>query len=301
MLVENKVQKLMAMSEVPTDAMIKEIDKNYLSMLVADNPSLGEKDFIEFISKCRLTGADPRLNQIYLIVHNSWNSQKRVSEPKGTTIFSYQFFLRLAQKTGELDGLHVETNSDTYMDFNNCKTRPSITTTCVIKRRGMAESIVYKARLWEFAKTDKEGKLSGNWKNSTYMMLEKCAVANALRWAFPETLGNMYIGEEMEKVTAEKPQTIKVEAEVNKIEAPKQQEPELVQEQEDTEALEAKRSEILDFLNTRNSGWFEIIGRKKEQMLEVVNTTQTVDGMNSIYDRCLKYDQLVEKSKSDGL
>jgi phage recombination protein Bet len=209
-VIQDSVNELMLMSELPKEKIVAEMDRNYLAQLVKANPTLAKEDFVAFITKCQLTGADPRMNQIYLIVHNAWNSQTRTSSPKGTTVFSYQFFLRLAQQTGQLESMEVETVKEPYLDFNSGEERPSVTTKCHVKRTGQGK-ITYQARFWEFAKTDKDGKLQGNWRQSPYLMLEKCAVANALRWAFPETLGNMYIADEMEKSTGVTPKTNHVE------------------------------------------------------------------------------------------
>lgn len=193
-------KELIGMSNLPKNQIKRQMDENYLSMLVKANPNLDRQHFVEFITKCQLTGADPRLNQIYLIVHDSWNSQTQRKEPKGTTVFSYQFFIRLAQQTGQLEDFDVETFTDEYLDFNTTRKRPSITAKAWVKRKGQGK-FNYKARLWEFAKTTKDGLLMGNWKASPYLMLEKCAIANVMRWAFPEVLGNFYVADEMERAT----------------------------------------------------------------------------------------------------
>jgi phage recombination protein Bet len=282
--IDTTVQELMHLSEVPKEAMVREMDRNYLGMLVKQNPTLAKEDFVNFITKCQLTGADPRMNQIYLIVHNAWNSQKRVSEPKGTTVFSYQFFLRLAQQTGQLEGMNVELIREPYLDLQSGKERASVTAKCHIKRLGQGE-IVYQARFWEFAKTDKDGNLSGNWKNSPYLMLEKCAVANALRWAFPETLGNMYIADEMEKATG-KPVAIDIEP-IKAIVKP-QPEPKIETPERDIEDM---RDEIREFLATRSDEWFERIGRDRVKMVAMVETEQDLAVMKAIMAKTLQYDK----------
>ena len=198
--IKDVTQDLINMCNMPTNQVKRAMDSNYLSMLVKANPNLNKQHFVEFITKAQLTGADPRLNQIYLIVHDSWNSQTQTKEPKGTTVFSYQFFIRLAQQTGELEGFDVDIIEDPYLDFQTGKKRPSVTARAWVQRKGYGK-MHYKARLWEFAKTTKDGTLMGNWKASPYLMLEKCAVANVMRWAFPEVLGNFYCADEMEKAT----------------------------------------------------------------------------------------------------
>ena len=291
MVLEPTINELIALSEVPKDAMVKEMDRNYLSLLVSENPTLDKKYFVDFITKCQLTGADPRMNQIYLIVHNSWNSQKQTTEPKGTTVFSYQFFLRLAQQTGELESMRIDTVKEPYLDLSNGKEKPSITTKCHIKRSGKAE-ITYQARFWEFAKTDKNGNLQGNWKTASYLMLEKCAVANALRWAFPETLGNMYIADEMERTTG-KSESAAVQQKAAVVQQPVQQ---VEKPQESIPAtssheLDEMRSEVRSFLETRPDEWFSKLNKDRKLMLEMVDAVKTMDNMTKIYQKCMQYDK----------
>jgi phage recombination protein Bet len=291
MSIDSTVNDLVSLSDIPKEQKARELDKNYIAMLVRNNPTLDKRDFIEFITKCQLTGADPRMNQIYLIVHNAWNSQKRVSEPKGTTVFSYQFFVSRAQQTGQLEGWGVDTVKEPYFDVISELERSSLTAICWVKRVGM-EKMVYRARFWEFAKTDKDGKLIGNWKASPYLMLEKCAVANALRWAFPETLGNCYIQEEMEKVTGgyqqSYPQTVN-KKEPAKIEAPAAT-PQL--------PIDELKKEIVDFLNSRPADWFEVIQRNKEVMLDVVGSSKDIATVKDLYQKTIDYDSKYQQSFS---
>lgn len=202
---------LMSMADMPREEIKRAMDKSFLCNLVRQHPTLDQAAFVEFINKCQLTGADPRLNQVYLLVHNAWNSEKKVTEPKGTTVFAYQFFIQMAQKTGELEDFGVETVSDTYMDLMTGQEKKSITAKAWVKRKGARYE--YKARFWEFAKTNKDGNLMGNWRVSPYLMLEKCAIANVMRWAFPESLSGIHTTEEITNDGAE-PVQVQVQAPV---------------------------------------------------------------------------------------
>lgn len=290
--VSNTVKDLMLMADMPKDQIKREMDQNYLSMLVKQNPALERSHFVEFITKCQLTGADPRLNQIYLIVHNAWNSQKQTTEPKGTTVFSYQFFLRLAQQTGELEDMRVEIIREPYLDLMTGKERASITARCIVKRKGKGET-VYQARFWEFAKTDKSGNLQGNWKASPYLMLEKCAVANALRWAFPEVLGNLYIADEMEKVTGgqqhhhQEPKRVEPVRVTTVVHEPVQQppQPELKPIQsDDPMTLEEMKEDMLGFLKTVSESFFQKMGKDRDYLTQKVKAETDYGKAKSMYD-----------------
>lgn len=301
--IDSTINELMTMAELPKEQLVKEMDRNYLAGLVRDNPTLNKSDFVNFITKAQLTGADPRLNQIYLIVHNAWNSQKRVSEPKGTTIFAYQFFLQKAQQTGQLESLRVETKREPYLDLQTGRERNSVTTYCTIKRSGKAE-IVYPARFWEFAKTDKDGNLSGNWKAAPYMMLEKCAVANACRWAFPETLSGMYISEEMEKATHEPVKvTQKSVQQQVPVQIPEQKSQPDAQNQAQSDEFMTLRDDLLEFMSGLPATWFSALGLHKPAMMAKIMDARTTDEIINMSKRVAEFDdrykELVKKEKRD--
>ena len=276
---EQTTNDLIELAAMPKNQVKREIDKNYLQMLVENNPDLNKKDFVDFISKAQLTGADPRLNQIYLVVHNSWNSQKRTTEPKGTTLFAYQFFIRLAQQTGLLQDWGVDIKEDIYLDIVTGRKRPSLTATAWLMRKGQGR-ITYSARFWEFAKTDKDGNVQGTWKSMPYLMIEKCAVANVMRWAFPEVLGNFYVVDEMERVTS-----------VDSVDMPKPNmttvptgptgPSEVVEYNRD---LEDMREIMMDLLQTADDQFFVACGKTRELMIEKVAGEKSPEQLSKMWD-----------------
>lgn len=300
-IIQDTTKELIALCNLPKNQIKREMDTNYLSMLVKQNPNLKQEHFIEFITKCQLSGADPRMNQIYLIVHDSWNSQTQTKEPKGTTVFSYQYFIKLAQQTGQLEDFEVETITDEYLDFNTTRKRPSITSKAWVKRKGQGK-LNYKARLWEFAKTSKDGALMGNWKVSPYLMLEKCAVANVMRWAFPEVLGNYYVADEMERATASTEKVIptkvySVLTETAQIEE-KPKEPfepieviETVAEMDEfgfEKDIEDYRKELITLIEEADPSFFTKIGKDKYYMMAKVDNETDLTKMKSMYDFVVK-------------
>jgi len=280
--IDNTVNELMAMADMPKDQIKRAMDQNYLSNLVRQHPTLDKSQIVEFINKCQLTGADPRLNQVYLLVHNAWNKDKQKEEPKGTTVFAYQFFIQMAQRTGELEDFGVDTVPDTYLDLVTGKERKSLTAIAWVQRKGQGK-MTYKARFWEFAKTMKSGDLMGNWKVSPYLMLEKCAIANVMRWAFPESLTGIYTSDEIEKGSQLPPKP--VQAPRVEISAPQ---PISV---EQSASLEQVRSDVLDFLNTRQDEWFVKLGKLKANLVQVLENEKTLDGMLFLQGKTEEYER----------
>lgn len=296
-VIDNTVTELISLSAMPKDQIVKEMDRNYLASLVRANPNLNREDFVTFVTKCQLTGADPRLNQVYLTVHNSWNSQKRISEPKGTTIFAYQFMLQKAHETGELESLSVETKREPYLDLMSGRERASITAYARVKRKGKAE-ITYAARFWEFAKTDKEGNLTGTWKTGPHLMLEKCAIACALRWAFPEILSGVDVKEEMEKVVGDEGSHEQDHVKVHH--RPVQQRPaqipvETVSQPSAPDLSQnadfiALKGDLLEFVQSRSDEWFNVLGLSKSSMLRSVTEARTIDIITTMSQKVAAHD-----------
>lgn len=288
-------RELITLANMPRNQIKREMDVNYLDMLVKANPTLKKEHFVEFITKCQISGADPRMNQIYLIVHDTWNSQTQTKEPKGTTVFSYQFFIRLAQQTGQLEDFDVEITEESYLDLVSGKRRPSLTAKAWVKRKGQGK-LHYRARLWEFAKTTKDGSLMGNWKASPYLMLEKCAVANVMRWAFPEVLGNFYVADEMEKAThSEKSAAKQVTIEAKEsgiIESETPEKPPVKINHEDEfgfdKNIEDYRRELMVIIEGSDIDWNAKIGKEKDEMLSKVVSEVNLDRMKIMYEFVMK-------------
>lgn len=171
-----------------------DLNANFFYQLAASNPQLDKQDFIGFLQQCLLNGADPRRKQVYLIPRTS------KGETKGTTVFAYQFFIAKAQATGLLDGFDVETIKEDYTHPQTGKTMKSLTSIAKVYRKDQSHPVIYKARFWEFAGKKYDGSLTMIWKEKPYLMIEKCAIANAMRLAFPDDLSGMYTQEEMSHV-----------------------------------------------------------------------------------------------------
>lgn len=184
------------------------LDMNWLSIQARENPELQAADFVDFINQCQLTGADPRRKQAHLV---TFKKKIKVYDPqqnkqvdqwvlKANTIFSYHFFITKAQETGEMQGLKIEDGIGKYANPNTKMITDENFCKVTVTRKGCP----YEFTAWypEFVKTKKdytsgEITITEMWLKMPKMMLQKCAIANALRLAFSEALVGMYISEEM--------------------------------------------------------------------------------------------------------
>jgi len=176
----------------------RSFEENYLKMLFEKHRDLPKSDIIEFIHKAQQTGANPSLNQIFLIERNTkvnfeW---KKV----GTVVFSYNFIQAIANQTGDYEGYTIKTELLDKFDINTFEAKKMLASTCVVKRKG--REFPYTAYFDEYVQV-KDGKATGTWASKPYMMIEKCALSGALRRAFPEALSGMYCEEEMESINVE--------------------------------------------------------------------------------------------------
>lgn len=193
---------------IPASSELKDDLRPHLIQLARANPEIEGIDFVNFVQKAYLTGADPRRNQVYLVPykkkvswkdHNGWQ-EKWITQ--ANTIFAYQFFIAKANSMGDYRGYEVKTEKAQYFDPFNSRDVLTLCSTATVKREGR-DPLVYRAYLPEFVKT-KKGKDNGPetpteaWLYKPYLMLEKCAVANAFRLAWPEAMSGMYIAEEMQ-------------------------------------------------------------------------------------------------------
>jgi len=178
------------------------LDSNYLKLLIHENQELKPEYIVKFLHMAYLTGADPRINQIYLLIHNKKNQSTQQWEKVSTPVFSYHFFLKQANLSGEFKGMNVSSALEEVFDPIKNEEGKQLVATAKIFRKN-AEIVTFKARWNEFVQTKKSGDITKQWAEKPYVMLEKCAIANGIRWQFPEAMSNMYIQEEIHETTDE--------------------------------------------------------------------------------------------------
>nr|BDT27315.1 hypothetical protein BHI3_07810 [Bacteriovorax sp. HI3] len=170
-----------------TQGVKRTFEENYIRGLFESNKDIDQSFVVDFLHQAQLSGANPAQKQIYLVKY--WN--KGIGKKVGVVVFSYHFFLNQANQTGEVEGLEVETKLEKVYDPITREEREELVATAIVKRKGRGAT-THKARWSEFYNPN-----SDQWKLRPYGMLEKCAIANVLRWAFPEALSGMFIEDEI--------------------------------------------------------------------------------------------------------
>jgi phage recombination protein Bet len=186
-------------------------------------------EFDMFIQICRNAGLDPFRKQLYCVVYNKDNADKR----KVSFITGIDGFRAIAQRNGDYRPDDDEPQFTTDATLESASNPRGLVKAVVkaFKRYGSEWHPVVGVAYWsEFApmKQDAEGGYdwvdtgevwadsgkpkkkkvprgevkevpSGKWADMPFVMLAKCAEAQALRKGWPEDLSAIYSPEEMER------------------------------------------------------------------------------------------------------
>jgi phage recombination protein Bet len=178
-----------------------------------------QSEFDLFMEACRSYGLDPFRKQIHAVVYNKDKPDKR----KMTIIVSRDGLRVLASRCGDYRPAS-EPASIVYDKELVGPTNPKGILSATVKlwkqdKRGEWFPVIGEAYWDEFAPLSDEwaadpdtgrraptGKktldASGNWAKMPLVMITKCAESQALRAGWPETFGNIYSEEEMERLDA---------------------------------------------------------------------------------------------------
>jgi phage recombination protein Bet len=211
---------------------LKALKKEY-----AKNAS--DDQFNIWLAECRNRGLVPVKDVVLQIrATKEWSSETRQKEfvKKAVHITTIQALRKLAERTGKYAGQlpskwvylddagNPSIESEIPLPDKNKKSEPRIpwAAKASVLRTGFAHPITVPARFEAYAQYFSNGdtqSLNSTWANRGPEQLEKCAEALALRKAFPEELGGLYLNEELrdeETVQA----TVQEEPKTNGVNAP---------------------------------------------------------------------------------
>ncbi len=145
---------------------------------------LGEAEFALFLEIARRSGLDPFQRQIYAVKRGG----RMVVQ---TGIDGY---FALAERSGAYAGV------DDLRFVPEEGPHPQRATATVYRLvQGHRAAFTYTARWDEYVQRDSSGAPAGMWRTMPFSMLGKCALARALRSAFPAQLGGLYTEDEMQQ------------------------------------------------------------------------------------------------------
>lgn len=179
-----------------------------------------QTEFDLFLEACRSYGLDPFRKQIHAVVYSKNDAQKR----KMSIIVSRDGLRVLAQRCGDYRPASEPAEIE-YDESLKGPTNPKGIVSARVKlwkqdNRGDWYPVIGEAEWDEFAPLkdkwefdaaqnrraptgEKELDASGNWAKMPKIMITKCAESQALRAGWPDTFGNIYSEEEMDRMTVE--------------------------------------------------------------------------------------------------
>lgn len=177
-----------------------------------------QSEFNLFMEACKSYGLDPFRKQIHAVVYSKDNAEKR----KMTIIVSRDGLRVLAHRCRDYrpasDPARVQYDKELVGPTNPKGIVSATVTLWKQDNRGEWYPVVGEAYWdeyapvadeWAFDEVERKRKptgkktldASGNWAKMPIVMITKCAESQALRAGWPETFGNIYAEEEMDRVS----------------------------------------------------------------------------------------------------
>lgn len=174
-----------------------------------------EEQFNIWMATCRERGLQP-VTDVVLQIRNSQefdpNTRTKVWKKKITFITTIVALRKIAERTGKYDGrdepiyIYVEKDGSFKestiplpKEDNLTEIREPWAVRVSVKRKDFSKPVTVTARFASYAQYTNEGVLSSMWKTRGVEQLDKCGEALALREAFPEETGGLYVAEEFQR------------------------------------------------------------------------------------------------------
>ena len=185
-------------------------------------PHISNSEFEQFIHICKHVGLNPLLKQIYCFIFNPKDRDKRTLTP----VTSIHGLTAVANRTGDFRPNDKVATFEVDPEERNKLTNPagliSAETGCYVYKHGewhFVPEIAYWEeyapiieKKWEYDQKAGKRKLMDcepqlepgktGWKKMPRVMLAKCALARAIRAAFPTDCASLYVQDEMDLSSA---------------------------------------------------------------------------------------------------
>ena len=162
--------------------------------LVAGDPkSVTFQELAMFINLCKFQGLNPWLREAYLVKYGG---------NPAPLIIGKEAFMKRAERHPQFNGFKagiilVRNNEVIYSEGMFALPDDEIVGGWAeVYRKDRSVPYRSEASIAEYAGKKKDGTMNGQWQSKPATMIRKVALVQALREAFPEELGAMYIPEE---------------------------------------------------------------------------------------------------------
>lgn len=207
---QNKIAKFMAGGmEIQ---LTPEIVRNYLVSGTKENVTMQEVAM--FINLCKYNGLNPWIREAYCIKYGS--------EP-ATMVVGKEAFMKRAETDPAYDGFEagIIVVNDNGIEYRSgtmyTKEESVVGGWAEVWRKDRSHSTRAEVSMEEYAGRKKDGSLNGQWSKKPATMIRKVALVQALREAFPRSLGGMYVAEEQGQEEPETTSAPMVEPETGEV------------------------------------------------------------------------------------
>lgn len=154
----------------------KVTQKLLMDYLEQTNSNLLQNEMAQFVAIAMTFNLNPWKREVYPIAYGQGNGRKL------SIIVGYEVYLRRAEEFPQYDGYETKFNG----------TGADMSCTCIVYRKDRNHPIGATVFLREYTQNNQM------WNNKPHVMLEKVAIATALRRAFPSVFNGMpYIADEL--------------------------------------------------------------------------------------------------------
>lgn len=172
--------------------------RNYL--VSGDKERVTMQELVMFINMCKFNGLNPWLKEAYCVKYGN--------EP-ATMVTGKEAFEKRAENNPQHDGHKagiIVMNDDGELTYRvgalHLPGEEIVGGWAEVWRKDHSESTRVEVSFDEYAVRKRDGSLNRTWAGKPGTMIRKVALVQALREAFPKTLGSMYTAEEQDTFEA---------------------------------------------------------------------------------------------------
>jgi phage recombination protein Bet len=147
-----------------------------------------QKEFEVLMEVAKVRRLNPLLRQVHFVKRRDYQKDKDIWSVQ----VSVDGLRAIAERTGKYDGqdeAEYERNNEGLIIA--CRVR--------VYRKDWSRPAIGVAYWSEYVQTKKDGSPTKFWADMPHVMIAKCAEAIAMRKAFPEDMGGLYVDEEMQQ------------------------------------------------------------------------------------------------------
>ena len=191
-------QAITTTSETPVGLTFSHEQRQMIRDTLANGASEQEFETLMMLASARQL--NPLLRECFFV--KRWdNDKKRFVWQLQVSIDGFR---AIADRTGRYDG-------QDEIEFEHGPEGHLVAAKARVWRGGSSRAFVAVAYYDEFVQKTKDGHVTRLWKTMPHVMLGKCAEAQALRKAFPQSLSGLYTPDEMSQAEPAEPRRISVD------------------------------------------------------------------------------------------